>query len=149
MKRNIAATLGGWSARHRTAAILGWLLFVVLATVLGGAAGQVTMADHEQGTGQSARAEQIIAEAGVDDPDHETVLLWGAAADSPEMRRAAADVRANVRATGAITDMRPDLVSKDGRHVIVQFTLRESGEPLPAIRDAVEKAEDANLRVTR
>ncbi len=62
MKRNLAATLGGWSARHRMTAILGWLLFVVLATVLGGAVSQVTMADHEQGTGQSARAAQIIAE---------------------------------------------------------------------------------------
>lgn len=148
MKRNLAATLGGWSARHRMTAILGWLLFVVAASVLGGAAGQVTMADHEQGTGQSARAERIIAEAGIDDPDQETVLLSGAPAGSAAMKGAVADVRANVQATGVITDLRPDVVSKDGRHVIVQFTLKESpGDPLPAVQDAVAKAKADNPSV--
>ncbi|CND44900.1 Putative membrane protein%2C MmpL [Mycobacterium tuberculosis] len=148
MKRNLAATLGGWSARHRMTAILGWLLFVVLASVLGGAAGQVTMADHEQGTGQSARAGQIIAEAGIDEPDRETVLVSGAPAGSAAMTEAVADVRANVRATGVITDLRPDVVSKDGRHVIVQFTVQESpDDPLPAIQDAVAKAKADNPSV--
>ncbi|GAA1878149.1 MMPL family transporter [Actinomadura bangladeshensis] len=148
MKRNLAATLGGWSARHRTTAILGWLLLVVLASVLGGAAGQVTMADHEQGTGQSARAERIIAEAGVDDPDQETVLVSGAPAGSAAMKGAVADVRANVQATGVITDLRPDVVSKDGRHVIVQFTVKETpDDPLPAIQGAVAKAKADNPSV--
>ncbi|QKW39783.1 MMPL family transporter [Actinomadura sp. NAK00032] len=148
MKRNLAAALGGWSARHRVTAILGWLLFVVLASVLGGAAGQITMADHEQGVGQSARAAQIVAEAGIEDPDQETVLVYGAPAGSPEMRRAVADVRANVQATGLITGLRPDVVAKDGRHVIVQFTLKAApDDPLPAIRDAVAKAERGNPSV--
>ncbi|MFB4305240.1 MMPL family transporter [Actinomadura sp. GTD37] len=148
MKRNLAAALGGWSARHRMTAILGWLLFVVLASVLGGAAGQVTMADHEQGTGQSARAGQILAEAGVEDPDHETVLVSGAPAASPEMRRAVADVRANVQATGKITELRRDVVAEDGRNVIVQFTVRElPDDPLPAILDAVAEAKKDNPSV--
>ncbi|MFI0486892.1 MMPL family transporter [Actinomadura sp. 9N215] len=153
MKRNLAATLGGWSARHRLTAIFGWLLFVVLASVLGGAAGQITMEGHEQGTGPSARAEQILSEAGVEDPDQETVLISGGAhaAGSPEMRRAVAAVRTNVKATGKIIDMRPDAVAKDGRHVIVQFTVPEAADdvpdPLPAIQDAVAKAERDNPSV--
>ncbi|WP_242908254.1 MMPL family transporter [Actinomadura terrae] len=153
MKRNLAAALGGWSARHRLLAISGWLLFVVLATVLGGMAGQVTMADHEQGTGQSARASKILDEAGIEDPDQETVLISGGAhaAGSPEMTRAAAAVRANVRATGVVTGFRPDVVSKDRHHVIVQFTLREvpdeAPDPLPALQDAVAKAQRANPSV--
>ncbi|MFI0374297.1 MMPL family transporter [Actinomadura sp. 1N219] len=153
MKRNFAATLGGWSARHRLTAIFGWLLFVVLASVLGGATGQITMEDHEQGVGQSARAEQIVTEAGIEDPDQETVLLSGGAhaAGSPEMRRAVAAVRANVQATGKVTELRPDAVSKDGRHVIVQFTVKEAADgapdPLPAIKDAVAKAERDNPSV--
>lgn len=153
MKRNLAAALGGWSARHRLAAVLGWLLFVVLASVLGGMAGQVTMADHEQGTGPSARAAQIVSESGIEDPDRETVLVSGGAhaAGSPEMSRAVAAVRANVRATGVVTDLRPDVVSKDRRHVIVQFTLKDVPEgapaPLPAVEDAVAKARRANPSV--
>ncbi|MFD0683564.1 MMPL family transporter [Actinomadura fibrosa] len=150
MKRNLAASLGGWSARHRTAAILGWLLFVVLASVLGGAAGQVTMADHEQGAGDSARAAKILADAGIEDPDHETVLVSGGAHDaaSPEVTRAVAAVRANVARTGMVTGARPDVVSKDRRHVIVEFTLKEvpdgAPEPLPAIEKAVDEARHAN-----
>ncbi|MEU8799215.1 MMPL family transporter [Spirillospora sp. NPDC048819] len=153
MKRNLAAALGGWSARHRLTAILGWLAFVVLASVLGGAAGQITMEDHEQGVGQSARAAQIISAAGVADPDQETVLISGGthAAGSPEMNRAAAAVRANVRATGKITDLRPDVVSEDRHHVIVQFTVKEvadgAPDPLPAIRDAVVRAQRDNPSV--
>ncbi|WP_433465143.1 MMPL family transporter [Spirillospora sp. CA-128828] len=148
MKRNLAATLGGWSARHRMTAIGGWLLFVVLASVLGGVVGQVTAEEHEQGTGRSARAAQILARAGIDDPDHETVLISGAAAGSPEMRRAVAAVRSGVSATGEITDLRPDVVSKDRRHVIVQFTMKETPEdPLPAVQGAVRKAQRDNPSV--
>ncbi|GAA2149632.1 MMPL family transporter [Actinomadura napierensis] len=150
MRRNVAAALGGWSARHRSAAVLGWLLFVVLASVLGGAAGQVTMAEHEQGSGPSAHAEKIIADAGIDDPDSETVLLTGPAG-APETVRAVAAVRANVQATGKITDLRPDVVARDRRHVIVQFTLKEAPDgapdPLPAIEDAVAKAQRAHPSV--
>ncbi|TDD71192.1 hypothetical protein E1293_33950 [Actinomadura darangshiensis] len=151
MKRNLAAALGGWSARHRMTAILGWLLFVVVAAVLGGAVGQVTMAEHEQGTGQSARAAQIIEDAGIDDPDQETVLISGGAAGSAEMTRAVAAVRAGVQATGKITDLRPDVVAKDRHNVIVQFTVKEvpdsAPDPLPAIQDAVGKAQRDNPSV--
>ena len=38
--RNLAARAGRWSAQHRKTAILGWIVFVVLATVLGGKVGQ-------------------------------------------------------------------------------------------------------------
>jgi RND superfamily putative drug exporter len=63
------------------------------------------------------------------------------------MKRAVADVRANDQATGESTNLRPALAAKDGRHVIVQFTLKESGDPLPAILKAVSDAEQANPSV--
>jgi len=53
---NIAATLGGWSARHRLVAISGWLVLVIGLTLLGSAVGQVTMTQAEYGTGESGRA---------------------------------------------------------------------------------------------
>ena len=54
-KENLAARLGGWSARHRKTAIIGWLLFVVVASVVGGMAGQKTMEPWENGVGDSCR----------------------------------------------------------------------------------------------
>ncbi|WP_131738901.1 MMPL family transporter [Actinomadura roseirufa] len=153
MKRNLAASLGGWSARHRLAALLGWLAFVVAAAVLGGAAGQVSMADHENGAGRSTQAARIIDDAKVENPDRETVLISGGshAAGSPEMTRAVAAVRQHVQATGVITDLRPDAVAKDRRHVIVQFALKEAPDgapdPLPAVEDAVGRAARDNPSV--
>ena len=50
---NFAARAGRWSARHRKTAILGWILFVVLATVIGGSIGQRTLDDAAGGNGES------------------------------------------------------------------------------------------------
>src|SRR5690242_12506521 len=91
-RRNLAAALGGWSARHRKAAIGIWLLFVVAAAVLGGAAGQVGMPGYRQGAGDSARAEQILAHAHINSPAAEMVLVRGTSAGvtatSPVFRHA-------------------------------------------------------------
>ncbi len=40
---NLAARAGRWSASHRKTAILGWILFVVLATIIGGSVQQKTL----------------------------------------------------------------------------------------------------------
>ena len=53
--RNLAARAGRWSAQHRKTAILGWLLFVVLATVIGGKVGQKNLEPSEMGNGESKR----------------------------------------------------------------------------------------------
>src|SRR3954467_5484969 len=65
MRPNVAARLGGWSARHRKTAIFGWVLFVVAAVLIGGMAGQQRLTNGEQGTGDSARAERILDDAGI------------------------------------------------------------------------------------
>ncbi|MFI6514293.1 MMPL family transporter [Spirillospora sp. NPDC050679] len=144
MKPNLAARLGGWSARHRTIAVLGWLAFVVLASVLGGAAGRVTMADHEHGAGEAARAERILADAGITEPDMEMVLVQGGSA--AERGRAAAEVRKAARPGEA----RPDVVSKDGRSLLVRFALPDelSDERLPELDAATAGARAAHPGLT-
>ena len=62
--RNPAARAGRWSAQHRKTAILGWLLFVVLATVLGGKIGQNDLDDSASGNGESKRGDMLIEAAG-------------------------------------------------------------------------------------
>ena len=54
--RNLAATAGGWSARHRRKAILGWLTFVIVAFIVGTAVGQRYLTDVEQTNGQAKQA---------------------------------------------------------------------------------------------
>ena len=42
-KRNLAARAGRWSTQHRKKAIIGWLVFVVLAVFVGGSFGTNTL----------------------------------------------------------------------------------------------------------
>ena len=54
--RNFAARAGRWSARHSAKAIVGWLVFVVLAVVVGGSVGTKSLEDEESGVGESREA---------------------------------------------------------------------------------------------
>ena len=64
-KRNLAARAGYWSATHRKIAIGGWLAFVVIAFVLGGAIGTNTLADEDTGNGESRVADTAITRRGL------------------------------------------------------------------------------------
>ena len=71
---NLAARAGSWSARHKKTAILGWIAFVAIAFVLGGAAGTKQLQDEDLGAGQSARADKIQHDA-FDQATEESVLV--------------------------------------------------------------------------
>ena len=62
-QNNFAARLGRWSARHRKTAIGGWLVFVVLALVLGGMAGTNTLEYADSGVGEAGHAYSTIYHA--------------------------------------------------------------------------------------
>ena len=67
-RANLAARLGGWSARHRLVAIGAWLVLVLVTMMAGSAVGQVTMTQAEYGTGESGQAAWLLADAGIKDP---------------------------------------------------------------------------------
>lgn len=89
-KLGLAAAMGAWSARHRKAAVFGWLLFVVLSGYLGGLHGSTEVADSEAMPGQVSRAARILDDAGLTAPASETVLVQSATttADAPAFRAA-------------------------------------------------------------
>src|SRR6186997_3272451 len=94
--RNLAASAGRWSAQHRRTAILGWIVFVVLATVLGGKVGQNTIDDSAAGNGESKRGDMLVDAAGFPEQSGEQVLIQGS---GPAATAAVKDV---VRRLGAI-----------------------------------------------
>ncbi|MCD0481531.1 MMPL family transporter [Streptacidiphilus sp. ASG 303] len=124
--------MGGWSARHRWAAVTGWLLFVVLAAWLGGVAGSVRIDDSEQMPGQVARAHRILADAGIERPSGESVVVQSPSltAADPAFRSAVADVVRTVRATGLVSGVRSPYdggaVSADRRTALVAFTMTDA-----------------------
>ncbi|MCO5971130.1 MMPL family transporter [Actinoallomurus soli] len=141
MEENLAARLGGWSARHRKTAIIGWLVFVVAAVLIGGMAGQRQLTDGEQGAGDSGRAVRILEEAGITSPATEMVLIHSAAPDG--FRAAVPDVTRAIRDSGRAATVREPLISRDHRDALVQFDM--AGDPKTAA-DRVEPVQAAVAR---
>ncbi|WP_405808728.1 MMPL family transporter [Streptomyces sp. NBC_00210] len=122
MRRNLAARIGVWSAHHRKTAIIGWLLFVILATAVGGASGMVEMSESEQGTGDSARAQKILDDAGLGRPAGELVLVSSAAAGG--WQDAARELAAAIEKTGEAQKIEPPLAAKNGRDALIRFEIK-------------------------
>lgn len=154
--RGLAARAGGWSVRHRWAAVGIWVLFVVLAMGIGSAAGRVDVSDSDQLQGETTQAARIIDDAGIEEPAGETVHVQGrdgkVRATDASFRRAVDEVVKAVQGTGAVTnvtspyDPRAKTISKDGRSALVQFDMR--GDPGTA-SDRVEPVLKAVEKVQR
>src|SRR5260370_26120482 len=108
-RRGVAGAVGGWSARYRKTAIGVWLLFVIAATVLGGGAGRAGLSGWRQGAGDSARAEHILANAKVNEPATELVLVRSGSAAvtpaSPAFRHAVSRAPAEINGNGLARDV--------------------------------------------
>ncbi|GGW20171.1 membrane protein [Streptomyces capoamus] len=134
--RGLAARAGGWSARHRWAAVGIWVLFVVLAMGLGSAAGRVDVNQSDQLKGETHTAAKIIEDAGIKEPAGETVLIQArtgtVTATGAEFRAAVSDVVGAVRATGKATGVTSPYdthtISRDGRSALVRFDVRGDAE---------------------
>ncbi|MFF7311415.1 MMPL family transporter [Streptomyces sp. NPDC008137] len=159
--RGLAARAGGWSARHRWAAVGIWVLFVFLAMGLGSAAGRVDVKDSDQLKGETHTAARIIEDAGIVEPAGESVLIQarggGLQATDAEFRSAVTAVVEAIEGTGEVTDVTSPYdtktISKDGRSALVQFDMRgaadTAGERVEPVLKAVEGVQEdhASLRI--
>ena len=153
---NFAARAGRWSARHRKTAIFGWLAFVAVTAVGGGAAGLNTFVWQENGPGESGRADKAIFDHF---PRHaeETVLVQSASATArdPRFKAAVADVERRLAKTPHVTNIQSPFeaenagqISRDGRSALVSFQLagdfEVTEERVDAPLQAVAAAQAAN-----
>jgi uncharacterized membrane protein YdfJ with MMPL/SSD domain len=143
-----AARMGRWSARHRKAAILGWIAFVVVAVVIGNAVG-TQKPDHQDYIGQSGQAAKLF-----DDhfPKKETedVLIQapkGGHATDASVRKAVTATIAAVSGKPGVTDVQSPYakgnegqISKDGRSVLVEFDIKGDEDTTSKLVDATTAA---------
>jgi uncharacterized membrane protein YdfJ with MMPL/SSD domain len=123
---NLAERAGRWSAQHRKKAIIGWLLFVVLATVIGGKVGQQTLESSKMGNGESKQHDMIVDAAGYPTEIGERVLVQGKGSirsDGPEVIAAVDDVVKRLESTPGVKSVEKPITSEDGRSVLVDFSL--------------------------
>jgi uncharacterized membrane protein YdfJ with MMPL/SSD domain len=85
--RNLASLVGRWSAQHRRTAVIGWILFVVLAVVVGGKIGQNDLDESASGNGESKRGDMLVKAAGFPEQAGEQVLVQGKGSSVPAILR--------------------------------------------------------------
>jgi uncharacterized membrane protein YdfJ with MMPL/SSD domain len=137
-KFNLAAAMGDWSARHRLAAIGGWLVLAIVTMVIGSMAGQVTMSRAEYGLGESGRAMWLLTNSGVAQPAQELVLVHGST--TATLTPAVHAVVSGIEATGSVQDVRTPATATGGHDVLIQFAIK--GDPNTA-QDRVQPVLDA------
>ncbi|MEU1071740.1 MULTISPECIES: MMPL family transporter [unclassified Streptomyces] len=158
--RGVAARAGGWSARHRWAAVVIWVLFVFLAMGIGSAVGRIDVKDNQL-PGEVGQAQKIIDDAGLKEPAGETVFVQAVdgsvKATDPVFRTAVDEVMKAVDGTGQVTKVTSPYtaktLSKDGRSALIQFEVRGDADTAPdritPVLDAVKKVqgEHKELRI--
>jgi RND superfamily putative drug exporter len=161
----VVERIARWSARHRAAAIAGWLVFVALAFTAGQLLG--TQNQHQYDAGQSGRAEHVLHRLGVVSPPAESVLIAaraasrdGAVAAETAVRAAEVQVLAALqRLPWAAKDIRSPadpggqgLISAGGRDLLVTFRVAgpnaSADSTVKADLAAVAAVQARNPRVT-
>jgi len=150
-KRNLAARAGHWSARHRRIAVLGWLAFVVIAFVLGGAIGTQSLKDEDSGNGESQVADRAIAHADFPKKADEQVLITARprgrlTVTDPGFKAGVDDVVAHLKRAPHVTNVQDPFknqgqLSQDKSAALVTFSI-------PGDDDITKDRVDATLKAT-
>src|SRR4051794_16962517 len=147
--------MGRWSAEHRKLAIGGWIAFVILSFVIGGAVGTKSPADDNSRVGDSGKAMQLV-------DDHfptentESVIVQaprGGHATGRAVKAAVSDTIAAVAKDKHVYEIKSPYakgnasqISRDGRSVLVNFKLHGTSDQAS---DAIGPILDATHRVAR
>jgi RND superfamily putative drug exporter len=139
---SLAGRAGSWSARNKKKAIFGWLAFVVIAFVLGGAVGTRNLDDDDTGAGQSAQAAEILRDAFPAGGEEQVIV---SSRDPAALKAAVTDVQGTVERFSFVRLQAP-VTSQDGRSVLVPFELPGDDETaqekqIVGILSAVEAAQ--------
>jgi uncharacterized membrane protein YdfJ with MMPL/SSD domain len=164
-KKNLAGRVGAWSIRHRKAAILGWLVFVIAAFYIGGNMGMKEADPSSQGAGESGRAAKIV-EAGWpqdkgDESVAEQVLVESNSLDArnPRFKAAVADVMTRLdhkkyvqKIKSPYTKQENATISKDGHAAVVRYEVKgdfdEATLRIDAPLAAIAAADKANAGIS-
>jgi uncharacterized membrane protein YdfJ with MMPL/SSD domain len=145
---NLAARMGRWSARHRKIAIFGWLALVVIAVLIGTAAGTVELTQNDAIPGESGRATRLI-DATFAPKANEAVLVQSNTlrADDPAFRTAVGDVIRSVQSFAVVGKVDSPYarangaqISDDRHSALVNFEFKSSAEDAMGISKPVEDA---------
>jgi RND superfamily putative drug exporter len=156
-RNNLAGRAGAWAAANQRTALFGWLAFVVLAVALGAVVGTKSPPEPDSTTGQSARAERMIREAGLQRPPAEAVFVQfrTIAWSNQALWKVMHDVTNRLKRVPEVTDLRSpvkpenaDLIAWDLRSALIQFRIRgkadDATKKVVPVLEAVAAAQRAH-----
>ncbi|WP_227467689.1 MMPL family transporter [Nocardioides lijunqiniae] len=137
-----------WSALHPWRAISAWLAFVVLAVALASVVSTVETDDTDYRLGDSGRADELVAEAGLERPDSENVLVTSAdgPVDRAAAQQAADELVAGMTGLPGVDSVAEPQWSPDGSALLVAAQLARDGDddvdvaPLTEVTRDVQRA---------
>jgi uncharacterized membrane protein YdfJ with MMPL/SSD domain len=154
--RNIAARAGHWSARYRKTAIVGWLVFVIGAFMIGKSIGTENAKPENTGVGESGQASKAAFEA-FPQKSSGMVLIQGepGSAETAEFRLAVADVVSGLQAVEAVRSVTSPYeaksegqISADRSSALVDYEIPGDSKEVEALvdgpLDSVAAAQKAN-----
>jgi uncharacterized membrane protein YdfJ with MMPL/SSD domain len=148
---NVAARMGRWSAQHRKVAIWGWLGFVLLSAMIGGAVGTKTLDNAQRGVGDSGRADRTVEAAFPKNAD-EMVLVQSSAApvNSLPFRAAVGDAQFRLSQLPYVYAIESPYepanssqISADGRSALTRFKIAGNQSTAKKRASATLRAVDA------
>jgi RND superfamily putative drug exporter len=160
-RTNLAGRAGRWSAAHWKTATFGWIAFAVMCVVVGTLVGTPKMTEGEYASGQAARAETMLAQAGFNTPATESVLVQSKKLIYEQLLPTIAvahvvealNDQPNVtNIVSPIGNPNAGLISKDHHSVLVQFDVKGNAESahtkIAPVLAAIDRVQKANPQVT-
>jgi uncharacterized membrane protein YdfJ with MMPL/SSD domain len=149
-KHNLAARVGGWSARHWKTAVFGWIALVVVAFQVGHSITTHTLSQSESGVGESGHADKVYQDK-YPQTQGEMVLISSESlkSDSPQFHAAVKSVEKTLHGVRGVAEIRDPYVpanhaqvSKHTNAVMVTYTI--PGELTSTkVKDTSKAAADA------
>jgi uncharacterized membrane protein YdfJ with MMPL/SSD domain len=152
----LAARAGRWSASHRRAAVIGWLVFVVAAYAIGASVGTVNLRSQDFGNGESLAANRVMAREFPRERAAEQVLIQSRMGPlaGPEYRETLDQLTSRLSRLRAVARVQSPLaagnggqVSRDGTAALLTFqitgdpdTAKDRVAPMLAAVAAVQRA---------
>lgn len=119
-----------WSAIHPWKAILAWLAFVLIAVGLAVAIPSNQVDDDDYRLGESGRADAMVHEAGLEEPDAENVLITSAKGDldQTDAEAAAAKIAAGMKDVKGVAGVSEPQWSPDKSALLIAVQLAKDHE---------------------
>ncbi len=144
-----------WSALHPWRAIVGWIAFVAIAVGLAVAFPTQETTDADYRVGESGRAAAMIADAHLDQPDTENILITagsaraGGSLSAQQAEKAADAVVTGARAADGVAGVAKPQWNQDRTALLVSVDLKsgvDDADSVQAVTDRVQ-ADHPNLQV--